>query len=201
MINRYGIIGCLKLIVSVIYTKIFFPRAKILRLPIDLRNAGLIQFGRDMVTGFGCRFEAYSQSNEKQKLLIFGDNVEINDYVHITAMQGVSIGNNVLIASKVYISDSTHGSYSGDEYDSSPHSIPKERPLVTKKVTIGDNVWLGEFVSVLPGVNIGSGTIVGANSVVTKSLPANVIAVGSPAIPIKRFNGETQRWEMYKKEL
>jgi lipopolysaccharide O-acetyltransferase len=47
----------------------------------------------------------------------------------------------------------------------------------------------------LPGVTIGKGTIVGANSVVAKSLPANVIAIGTPAKPIKKFNFETSRWE------
>ena len=51
-------------------------------------------------------------------------------------------------------------------------------PLSSKPVVIKDNVWLGEFVSVLPGVTIGKGTIVGANSVVSKSLPPYVIAVG-----------------------
>jgi lipopolysaccharide O-acetyltransferase len=64
-------------------------------------------------------------------------------------------------------------------------------------VAIEDNVWLGEFVSVLPGVTIGKGSIVGANSVVSKNLPPYVIAVGTPAKPIKKFNFETNKWEKY----
>ncbi|WP_243854702.1 DapH/DapD/GlmU-related protein [Flavobacterium sp. 270] len=124
-----------------------------------------------------------------------GKNVQINDYVHITAMEHVFIGDNVLMASKIYISDCSHGSYSGDSNDSSPYSLPIERPLHSKAVIIEDNVWLGEFVSVLPGTTIGKGTIVGANSVVSKSLPSYVIAVGSPAKPIKKYNFETKRWE------
>jgi lipopolysaccharide O-acetyltransferase len=67
--------------------------------------------------------------------------------------------------------------------------------LSFKPIIIEDNVWLGEFVSVLPGVTIGKGTIVGANSVVSKDLPKYVIAVGSPAKPVKKFNFSTQRWE------
>lgn len=122
----------------------------------------------------------------------------MNDYVHITAMESVVIGNNVLLASKIYISDCSHGSYLGDEFDSHPDSIPKERDMYSKPVVIEDNVWLGEFVSVLPGVTIGKGTIVGANSVVSKSLPAFVIAVGTPAKPIKKFNFQTERWEIIK---
>lgn len=130
-------------------------------------------------------------------MLKFGKNVQINDYVHITAAYSVEIGNNVLMASKIYISDCSHGSYIGNSDDSDPRVTPTDRTLSVKPVKIQDNVWLGEFVSVLPGVTIGEGTIVGANSVVTKSLPPYVIAVGSPAKPIKFYNFDTQKWEKY----
>nr|WP_308437560.1 hypothetical protein [Acinetobacter seifertii] len=101
------------------------------------------------------------------------------------------------MASKIYISDCSHGSYIGNSDDSDPRVTPTDRTLSVKPVKIQDNVWLGEFVSVLPGVTIGEGTIVGANSVVTKSLPPYVIAVGSPAKPIKFYNFDTQKWEKY----
>ncbi|QYS86606.1 hypothetical protein JJC03_00550 [Flavobacterium oreochromis] len=105
------------------------------------------------------------------------------------------IGNNVLLASKIYISDCSHGSYAGNTDDSHPDISPNKRQLFAKPVVIEDNVWLGEFVSVLPGVTIGKGTIVGANSVVSKSLPPYVIAVGAPAKPIKKFNFSIKMWE------
>ena len=54
-----------------------------------------------------------------------------------------------------------------------------------KPITIGDNVWLGGGVIILPGVNIGENTVVGAGAVVTKDLPANVVAVGNPARVIR----------------
>jgi lipopolysaccharide O-acetyltransferase len=53
---------------------------------------------------------------------------------------------------------------------------------------IEDNVWLGEFVSILPGVTIGKGNIIGANSVVTQDIPPYSIAVGTPARVAKRFD-------------
>lgn len=197
MMSNYGLIGNIKLFISLIYTKIFFPKARLIRLPSDIRGAKYISFNTGFTTGFGCRLEAYPL-NGSEKVLFFGKNIQMNDYVHITAMVSVAIGNNVLMASKVYISDSSHGSYAGDANDSSPLTIPSDRPYSTKKVVIEDNVWLGEFVSVLPGVTIGKGTIVGANSVVSKSLPPYVIAVGIPAKPIKQFNFNTQRWESLK---
>jgi len=193
MIKKYGILGTFNLLVSVIYTKLFHNQARIIRLPFDIRNKKFINLGKGLTTGVGCRFEAYPVG--EQVVLHIGDGVQVNDYVHITAMENVKIGNNVLMASKIYISDCSHGSYSGDAHDSAPNIKPIERPLFAKAVIIEDDVWLGEFVSVLPGVTIGRGTIVGANSVVTKSLPPNVIAVGTPAVPVKKFNFDTQRWE------
>jgi len=170
--------------------------ARLIRFPFDLRGKNYISVGDGFTTGVGCRLEAYSTNGNK--VLQIGKNVQINDYVHITAIQKVFIGDNVLMASKIYISDCSHGSYSGDQNDSDPNSAPIKRALFSKSVIINDNVWLGEFVSVLPGVTIGKGTIVGANSVVSKSLPPFVIAVGSPAKPIKKYNFESNRWEKYK---
>ncbi|AMQ01385.1 acetyltransferase [Pedobacter cryoconitis] len=193
MISRYGVKGTIELLISLIYTKLFHSKSRIIRLPFDIRNKKYIDLGERLTTGAGCRLEAFPLDNKIT--LHIGKDVQINDYVHITAMEEVRIGNNVLLASKIYISDCSHGSYAGNEDDSSPEVPPVQRKLVAKPVIIEDNVWLGEFVSVLPGVTIGKGTIVGANSVVTKSLPPFVIAVGTPAIPIKRFNVETERWE------
>ena len=197
LLQNYGYIGLIKLVVNVMKTKFFIPKARLIRFPIDIRNKRNIDFGENLTTGVGCRVESFPQVFSASKLLKFGNNVQLNDYVHITAAYSVEIGNNVLMASKIYISDCTHGSYSGDGDDSNPLTKPSDRLLSYKSVRIEDNVWLGEFVSVLPGVTIGKGTIVGANSVVSKSLPPYVIAVGSPAKPIKFYNFESQKWEKY----
>ena len=193
MLKRYTLFQFLNLFIWKIRTFFIFKNARLIRFPIDIRGKKYIRVGKGFTTGFGCRIEAYPEDN--QPTLFIGENFQMNDYVHITAMEKVSIGNNVLLASKIYISDCSHGSYAGNENDSSPDEIPKDRKLFSKPVVIEDNVWLGEFVSVLSGVSIGKGTIVGANSVVSKSLPEYVIAVGTPAKPIKKFNFSTQKWE------
>lgn len=195
MIKKYGIFGTVRLIFSLLYTKLFFSNARLIRLPFDIRNRRYIKIGKNFTTGFGCRLEAFPIKKESKICLSIGDNVEINDYVHIAAVKSVRIGDNVLLASKIYISDCLHGSYSGNDKDSHPNTPPNARHLSAREVIIEENVWLGEFVTVLPGVFIGKGTIVGANSVVSRSLPENVIAVGSPAKPIKRFNNNSQKWE------
>lgn len=193
-INQYGFLGIIRMMMNIIRTKLTFSNARIIRFPIDIRGKKFIQISKGFTTGVGCRIEAYPIDN-KTKTLFVGKDFQMNDYVHITAMENVKIGNNVLLASKIYISDCSHGSYSGNEDDSHPETPPNNRKLFSQPVLIEDNVWLGEFVTVLPGVSIGKGTIVGANSVVSKSLPDYVIAVGSPAKPIKKFNFTTQKWE------
>ena len=193
MIRKYGFWGVIQMFINLIKTKFTFSDARIIRFPIDIRGKKYIKVSKGFTTGVGCRIEAYPKGNDKT--LFIGENFQMNDYVHITALESVKIGKNVLLASKIYISDCAHGSYSGDNNDSNPKTPPNIRPLSSEPVVIEDNVWLGEFVSVLPGVTIGQGTIVGANSVVSKSLPPFVIAVGTPAKPIKKFNFENKKWE------
>ena len=59
-----------------------------------------------------------------------------------------------------------------------------------KPITIGDNVWLGSGAIVLPGVSIGANTVVGAGAVVTRTLPADVLAVGNPARVVRSLESE-----------
>jgi lipopolysaccharide O-acetyltransferase len=174
-----------------IKTKALFPGARLIRFPVHIKGAAMIDFGKNLTTGVGCRFDALGPKG----CIRFGRDVQLNDYVHITGSSSVTIGDNVLIASKVYISDTSHGAYSGSAEHSNPDIPPKERPLAAKPVKIEPNVWIGEAVSVLPGITIGHGSIIGANSVVTKDVPANCIAVGNPAKVIKHFDRSSGLWE------
>ena len=111
--------------------------------------------------------------------ITIGNNVNIETDCHISAINSVVIGNNVLMASFVYISDHAHGDVNDRDVCLQP---PLKRPLFSK---IDDDVWLGEKVSVMPGVHIGQGAIIGANSVVTRDIPPYSVAVGAPAKVIK----------------
>ena len=141
--------------------------------------------------GRGCRIDVGSGRYS----LTIGKDARIGDYVHINAEKEVVIGDNVLMASKIFISDASHGSYSGDIQDL-PNTIPSLRELVVKPVKIGDNVWIGENVVILQGTIVGDGCIIGANSVLNgKEYPNNSIIVGAPAKVIKKFNPNTNVWE------
>lgn len=189
--NSYSVMGILKLIFFVILTKTISRKARIIRFPIDIRGRKFIDFGTTLTTGVGCRFEAFSDITVKR--LIFKNRVQVNDYVHISAMEKVEIGNDVLMASHIYISDNSHGFYKGELQDT-PELPPIMRPYYTAPVIIEDNVWIGEGVVIMPGVRIGRGSIIGANSTVTKSIPPNCIAVGQPTKIIKRFDPLQQKW-------
>lgn len=64
----------------------------------------------------------------------------------------------------------------------------KDKLEAAKPITLGDNVWLGGGVIVCPGVSIGDNTVVGAGAVVTKDLPANVVAMGNPARVVREIS-------------
>ncbi len=191
--HHYSFVSLIELAIYFLYTKLFFKNARFIRGRIDIRGKGNIEFGKNFTCGRSVRIETNPDCTTKT--LFIGDNVEFNDRVHITAFSNVKIGNNVLLASNIYISDTIHGSYLGDKFDSSPLLPPNSRSLSYKSVEISDNVWIGEGVCILPGVKIGKGVIIGSNSVVTKNIPDYTIVVGSPAIVIKYFDFENKIWK------
>ena len=193
--GKYSIFQIFCLIFYKVRGWFIFKNARLIRFPFRVRGKQYIKIGKGFTTGINCRIDALNINNFGEKYLIeIGENVEINDEVHIGATEKIIIEDNVLIASKVYISDHNHGSYKGDEQDS-PMSIPKERKIHSSPIRIEKNVWIGELCCILQGVTIGEGSIIGAMSVVTKDIPPYTIAVGSPAKLIKRYNFKTKKWD------
>ena len=90
----------------------------------------------------------------------------------------ITIGRHVLIGPNVTLCTTGHPIHPDHRMDGM-YSFP---------ITIGDNVWLGANVIVMPGVTIGDNAVIGAGSVVTKDIPANVIAFGSPCKPYREIN-------------
>lgn len=113
-----------------------------------------------------------------------GRNCNFGDYLHITCINQIIIGNGVLTGRWVTITDNGHGKTDFDNLKIQPD----KRKLYTKgPVVIGNNVWIGDKVTILPGVTIGDGSVIAANSVVTKDIPSFSIAAGNPAKIIKAY--------------
>lgn len=139
------------------------------------------------------------QGQTFQPHIIFKGNFSASDFCHIGATHYIEIGNNVLFGSKVYVTDHGHGIYSSESVHSSPEEPPTERKLDSdKELIIGDNVWVGDNVTILPNVHIGNGCVIGSNSVVTKDIPDNCIAVGIPAKVIKKYDFEKKKWVKFE---
>ena len=155
-----------------------------------------IRIGARFQAGRYLWIEAVQSFNEQhfEPSIVFGDDINVSDLVHIAAISSVVIGNGVLIGSKVIVTDHNHGVYSGAGEHSSPQERPNRRALAGAPVRIGDRAFLGDNVVVLPGSTIGEGAIVGANSTVSGEIPPATIAVGNPARPVRRYDPVACRW-------
>jgi acetyltransferase-like isoleucine patch superfamily enzyme len=155
--------------------------------PLYIKGGKYISVGDNCSFDKRLRLDAYDYyaSEYYSPSIEIGKNVSIQMDCHICAINNIRIGNNVLIASKVYISDHFHGNVTAEELD----IAPVKRKLFSKgPVIIGDNVWIGEGVVIMPGVEIGNSCIIGANAVVTKSFPKDSVIGGNPARLIKVLN-------------
>ena len=131
------------------------------------------------------------QVSEKIPELIIDDGATIGHFNHITCVNRVYIGKNVLTADKVYISDNLHG------YENI--NVPVScQPVFSKgEVFIGDETWIGENVAIISS-KIGKHCVIGSNSVVTKDVPDFSVVAGAPARVIKQYSDVTGKWERVK---
>jgi galactoside O-acetyltransferase len=120
--------------------------------------------------------------------VFIGDNFYANFNLVIVDDNEVIIGNHVLFGPNVTISTTGHPIDRELRQSGKMYSFP---------VTIKDNVWLGSGVITNPGITIGENSIIGAGSVVTKDIPANVIAVGNPCKVLREIN-ENDKIYYYK---
>lgn len=114
--------------------------------------------------------------------LTIGSHCNFGAYNHITCTNRITIGDNLLTGKWVTITDNSHGA---TDYDSLQIE-PIRRPIVSKgPVIIGKNVWIGDKATILPGVTIGDGAVIAANTVVTKDVPAYSVVAGNPGKVVK----------------
>lgn len=182
-------INLIVLLFQLIVSKLLFPTARIIRFPFFIRKEGVVKIGGGFSANVGLILESFGTNS----FINIGNNVYVNCRLHIGCCKSIHIGDGTLIGSDCLIIDHSHGGYDSN-FSSDPCQKPVERNLISSSISIGDNCWLGDRVSVLPGVTIGDGCIVGVGSVVTSDLPAYTIAVGSPAVPIKKYDFNSSTW-------
>jgi acetyltransferase-like isoleucine patch superfamily enzyme len=151
-----------------------------------IKNPKYIAIGDNFSALDRFRIEAWDKyhGQEFAPSIVIGDNVVFNTDIHIGCIQSITIGDNCLFASRIFITDHHHGEPTAEMLK----LAPLYRPLVTKgPVIIEDNVWVGAGVAIMPNVTIGKNSIIATNSVVTKNVPANSVVAGVPAKVIKNI--------------
>ena len=135
--RHYTLLDKIELAWFLLRTKLIDRNIRLLRFPCIIRGRRFIDFGKQLTTGYWCRFEVFPTNSAQKKRLIIGNNIQMNDFVHICALDHVEIGDGCLFASHVYISDNSHGRYEGGINDSSPDITPDHREYITSPVKIG----------------------------------------------------------------
>ena len=151
-----------------------------------LKGAKYVTLADNVTIGERCIIEVYDSCRDQRfsPILTIGMKSHLGDDGHITCINRVQIGDNVLMGRKVFITDNAHGVSDRILLDTAPN----KRPLASKgPVLIEDNVWICVMCCIIPGVRIGKGSIIGANAVVTKDVPPYSVAVGNPAKIVKQL--------------
>ena len=176
------VIDCLNQIAASSWHSIFWGGQQngSVKFPFHCHGSKYIKIGHNFHAGVGFRIEAWDsyQDIHYTPEIRIGDNVCLNNNVHIGAINRIFIGDNVLIGSNVLITDHTHGSCKMNDL----LTPPVKRKLYSKgPVIVEDDVLIGENVCILSGCTIGKGAVLGAGSVVTCDIPPYSVAVGVPA--------------------
>jgi acetyltransferase-like isoleucine patch superfamily enzyme len=145
----------------------------------------LIEIGDDVVVHPGAFFSVVDETEGRRYdgRLVIGNGVRIGFDIVIACCGRIEIGDNVLTADRVYIGDTYH------EYRHVPEPIVSQGLHDPRPVKIGDGAFLGINCAILPGVTIGEGACIGANTVVTEDVPPRTLVVGSPARVVRRWDG------------
>lgn len=140
--------------------------------------------------GDGCYIELPFRANWGGHHVHFGNNVYANSNLTLVDDGNIFVGDCVMFGPNVTIATANHPI---------EPSLRKRALQYNKDVYIGDNVWLGAGVIVVPGVHIGADSVIGAGSVVTKDIPEGVVAVGNPC-RVLRTIGKHEREYFYRSE-
>lgn len=139
----------------------------------------LVCIGSGVVLGEFAWLNAKDDRGDGRPTLRIGDGTYLGRFAHINAWRDVTIGSNVLIADRVFISDADH------RFTSPDIPIVLQGDAFIGPVQLMDGCWIGIGAVILPGVTVGCNAVVAANAVVTEDVPDRTVVGGIPARVIK----------------
>lgn len=151
-----------------------FGTRSVLQPPIRLSGEERISIGSGVFVGAGSWLQVLA-SDDSGVALEIGNGTSIAGACVLSAASSVRLGQRVLLARNVYISDHIHA------YDRPDQAVLDQGVAKVAPVEVEDGAWLGQNVVICPGVRIGRGAVVGANAVVLDDVPDHSLAVGAPA--------------------
>ena len=155
---------------------VFFSKIGMLHCPEYIHIGSLTKFANEIW------LTAWNSGKADTPYLRIGSRCSFGAYNHITCANKVIIGDYCLTGKWVTVTDNSHGETDWD----SLHLHPTKRAITSKgAVIIGNNVWIGDKATILPGVTIGDGAVIAANAVVTKDVPSYSVVGGNPAKILK----------------
>lgn len=149
-----------------------------------------IQIGDGTLVRTNSRLEAVTSYGDQQftPTLRIGARCVIELGVHIAASYCVEIGDDVMIAGRVFLSDHLH------QYEDVARPVSRQPLSGPAHLSIGDGAFIGEGACILPGVAVGRHSVIGANAVVTRSVPDCCVAAGVPARVLRHYDAARGEW-------
>lgn len=158
-----------------------FGRKSVIIPPVRLEGEDRIEIGSYVYIARGCWIQAEPDGDNRSSALFIGDRTSIAGPCVLSAMRSVRLEDHVLLASNIYISDHSH------RYDRAGVPVKDQGLTRIEPVRVKRGAWIGNNAVICPGVTIGQGAVVGANSVVNRDVPDFSIAAGAPARVIRYF--------------
>lgn len=157
--------------------------------PLRFGNLRHVRLGKNVVINSNCWIQTICSHAGAPPVLEIHDDASIGMNATISAARRIEIGKHVLLGRNVFITDHNH------EFRDVKLPVQNQGITTPAEVSIGEETWIGQNAVILPGAKIGRHCVIGANSVVTGSIPDFCVAAGAPARVIRRYNPDSGKWQ------
>jgi acetyltransferase-like isoleucine patch superfamily enzyme len=167
-----------------------FGSGSYIRKPLLILSSKFMSIGKNVTIRDGVRLEVVASGSRRSPQLVIEDDTNIEQNVHIVCHSHVHIGSKVSITGNCSIVDVTHPYTDLSDSSKIGSRIQDEDSFVE----IGEGSFIGMGTVILPNVRIGKHTVIGANSVVDRSIPDYSVAAGAPVVVLKQYDFKKEAW-------